>query len=184
MADPVGPAAAEERRQAFDRVVVPEIQLLYRVAITLTSQPAEAEDLVQDTLLRAYRGLDGFDGVHARAWLLAILRNANISRNRRRRPGLLDDPAAADRGGDDGDRGPERLVLDQVFDAQVEAAFGALPAEQQAVIRLVDVHGLSYQEAADVLGTPVGTVMSRLHRGRTRIRRRLTAASGYGRWRR
>uniref|UniRef100_UPI003752473E RNA polymerase sigma factor n=1 Tax=Ilumatobacter sp. TaxID=1967498 RepID=UPI003752473E len=82
---------------AFERYVLPEIEVLLRVAHSLTRNHAEAEDLVQDTLLRAYRGIDGFDGRHPRAWLLTILRNTHINRNRRRRPELLRDPDATDR---------------------------------------------------------------------------------------
>ena len=76
----------------FAAEVVPEIEVLLRVAQTLTRHPADAEDLVQDTLLRAFRSMDTFDGRHPRAWLLTILRNTNSNRHRRRRPDLLDDP--------------------------------------------------------------------------------------------
>jgi DNA-directed RNA polymerase specialized sigma24 family protein len=84
----------EERKASFVRHVVPEIDVLYRVALTLVDRPADAEDVVQDTLLRAYRALPPFDARHPRAWLLTILRNAhrNRNRNRRRRPDLLRDP--------------------------------------------------------------------------------------------
>ena len=78
----------------FDHFVVPEIEVMLRVARSLTAGAAEAEDLVQDSLLRAYRSIDTFDGRHPRAWLLTIVRNTNINRNRRQRPGLVDDPDA------------------------------------------------------------------------------------------
>src|SRR5919204_17709 len=80
------------RRQAFATYVLPEVEVLLRVALTLTAQPADAEDLVQDTLLRAYGAVDRFDGRHPRAWLLTIMRRAEINRHRRRRPQLLADP--------------------------------------------------------------------------------------------
>ncbi|MGH9268240.1 MAG: sigma factor, partial [Acidimicrobiales bacterium] len=83
---------AQDRRLAFDRHVVPEIEVLLRVARTIVSRPADAEDLVQETLLRAYRGIKSFDGRHPRAWLLTIMRNAHVNSVRRRRPELLDDP--------------------------------------------------------------------------------------------
>jgi len=170
-----------EQLAAFDRYVVPELETLYRVAAAITREHAEAEDLVQDTLIRAYNSIDRFDGAHPRAWLLTILRNTNVSRNRRRRPGLLADPdrivelaEPAPAG-----TGPELEAMAAVFDERVEAAFFSLPEDQQVAVRMVDVNGLSYREAADVLGVPIGTVMSRLHRGRKRIKRKL-AGSGVG----
>lgn len=168
-----------ERRTAFERHVVPEIEVLYRVALSITRNRADAEDLVQDTLLRAYRAAHRFDGRHPRAWLLTIMRNAQINRVRRKRPELLRDPdltlqRTADTSTDG--RTAEELVVDSGFDAVVEAAFADLSDDFRAVVQLVDLDGLGYQEAADRLGIPVGTVMSRLHRARGRIRDRLTAA--------
>lgn len=163
---------------AFARYVLPEVPVLLRVALTLTAQPADAEDLVQDTLLRAYRAIDRFDGEHPRAWLLTIMRNAEVNRHRRRRPQLLGDPDA------DLDRlavgacpaTPEDIVVGEGFDEVVDAALDALPDKHRQVVRLVDIDGLTYAEAAELLGVPEGTVMSRLHRARTRIRTRLAAA--------
>ena len=165
--------------QAFDQYVVPELDVLYRVAMSITRNSADAEDLVQDTLLRAYRAIDRFDGRHPRAWLLTILRNAQINRVRRKRPELLRDPdttmAVVADTSPSGDT-PEQILIDAGFDAEVETAFERLPEKFRGVIALVDVEGLSYQEAADRLDIPVGTVMSRLHRARTRIRDHLTDA--------
>jgi RNA polymerase sigma-70 factor (ECF subfamily) len=168
--------AAWTRHEAFAAYVVPEIEVLYRVARSLTGQAADAEDLVQDTLLRAFRALDGFDGQHPRAWLLTILRNAEHNRHRRQRPVLLDDPdEVTDLVAADGAAGPEELVVDATFSATVERAFLALPEKYRHTIALVDVDGLSYADAAVILEVPVGTVMSRLHRARARIRRALAA---------
>lgn len=168
-------SASAARDEAFERWVVPELAVLYRVAYSLTRDHGEAEDLVQDSVIRAYKGLDRFDGASPRAWLLTIVRNTNINRHRRRRPELLDDPESLERHGE-ATPGPEAVVTAAVFDARVETALGCLPLDQQRVIELVDVAGLSYQEAAGALGVPVGTVMSRLHRGRKRIRQKLAGA--------
>lgn len=169
-----------QRRARYEQQVLPEVEVLLRVALSVTRHSADAEDLVQDTLLRAWRSIDSFDGRHPRAWLLTILRNANMSRHRRQRPVLLDDPdltfeqhAAA---------GPatasaEDIVVDGMFDAAVEAAVHELPARFRDALLLVDVHGLTYAAAAKVLDVPEGTVMSRLHRARKRVRNNL-AASG------
>ena len=164
---------------AFDTYVVPEIPVLYRVALSLAGQPADAEDLVQDTLIRAYRAIDRFDGAHPRAWLLTILRHTHLNRVRVRSAVLLADgdgvAATMDRLGT-ATPGAEEIVVSELFEVVVAEALGALPEKHRRVIQLVDVDGLSYQEAADVLGVPRGTVMSRLHRARARVRTRLEAA--------
>lgn len=172
-----GSPAADDRarREAFATRVVPEIEVLLRVAYTLVPRATDAEDLVQDTLLRAFQAMDGFDGRHPRAWLLTIMRNAQINRTRRRRPELLDDPDREESAGSEASVSPEALVVGEMFDGEVEAALDALPGRLRRVVELVDVHGLTYAEAADAMGMPVGTVMSRLHRARSRMRARLVA---------
>ena len=151
--------------------------MLLRVAMTMTEQRADAEDLVQDTLLRAWRSIDTFDGRHQRAWLLTIMRNAEINRHRRRRPELLDDPERTEQRDVFAAAGSaEDVVVGRTFDAVVDAALAALPTKFRQVVLLIDVDGLTYAEAADALGVPEGTVMSRLHRARRRIRNRLAAA--------
>jgi len=163
--------------QAFAKYVLPEVEVLLRVAMSLTAQPADAEDLVQDTLLRAYRAIHRFDGRHPRAWLLTIMRRAEMTRRREHRPCLLDDPDTdLDRLSPATSATPEELVVDMTFDEVVDAAFAALPLRDRQVVQLVHVDGLSYAEAAGLLGVPKGTVMSRLHRARNRIRDRLVAA--------
>jgi RNA polymerase sigma-70 factor (ECF subfamily) len=157
---------ADERFALF---VLPEVEVLLRVARTLTPDHADAEDLVQDTLIRAYRGIGGFDGAHPRAWLLTILRNTQINRTRRRPPELLDDPdrtmaTVADTSPDG--QSVEALVVGATFDAVVEDAFRSLPDAFRRAVELVDISGLSYAEAAGVMGVPVGTIMSRIHRAR------------------
>lgn len=167
------------RRAAFDRYVLPEVDVLLRVALSMTDQRVDAEDLVQDTLLRAWRSIHTFDGRHPRAWLLTVLRNAEINRHRRKRPELLDDPDAAFERELKVGRfhpGAEDVVVARTFDAEIDAALAALPDGFRRVVMLVDVDGLTYAEAAGVLGIPEGTVMSRLHRSRKRIRDRLAVA--------
>ena len=163
-------------KEAFATFVLPEVDVLLRVAYTLVPRPADAEDLVQDTLLRAFRSIASFDGRHPRAWLLTIMRNTQINRTRRRRPELLDDPDSADVALADDGQSPEALVVGAAFDETVADALAALPARLRQVVELVDVGGLSYAEAALALAVPVGTIMSRLHRARARIRQRLVAA--------
>lgn len=173
------------RRQAFERYVVPELELLYAMAMRLTRNPHEAEDLVQDTLLRAYRALDRFDGRYPRAWLLTILRNTNINRGRKKTPSLLFDPdhtlGQLTASGADGREGPAETALDRIADPALVAALRGLSEDHQAVVALVDIDGLSYKEAADLLDVPVGTVMSRLHRARRRLRDALERAGRFER---
>lgn len=164
----------ESDEEAFERHVIPEIEVLLRVARSLTRDHAEAEDLVQDTLIRAFRGIGGFDGRYPRAWLLTILRNTHINRNRRRRPELLrDQDATLQRL--ESDEASERadVFVEATIDGEILAAVDELSDDFRRVVELVDVDGLTYPEAAEVLGIPVGTVMSRLHRARRRIRDRL-----------
>lgn len=178
MLEVVNDVAARDR-ELYQHCVLPEVEVLLRVARGMTGQAADAEDLVQDTLLRAWRSIGTFDGQHPRAWLLTILRNTHINRNRRRRPVLLDDPdltVDTHRGTADGAPSAEDIVVEQTFDAAVEAAVLALPEIFREVLLLVDVHGLSYTAAAEVIGVPEGTVMSRLHRARKRVRDSLAAA--------
>jgi RNA polymerase sigma-70 factor (ECF subfamily) len=165
-------APRTEAQSSFEQYVLPELDVLYRTAWSLTRSDADAQDLVQETLLRAFRAIDSFDGRYPRAWLLTIMRNANINRARKKKPELLDDPDTAfERSTAFADHeAPESVVLENQLDATVEEGFRLLSDKFREVVELVDLNGLSYQEAADVLEVPVGTVMSRLHRARKRIR--------------
>lgn len=169
------PALTDEA--AFELYVLPEVEVLLRVAFSMTRNAADAEDLVQDTMLRAFRGISRFDGRYPRAWLLTILRNAHVNRNRRRRPQLLRD---ADAGTSILETqtpydSAEEVAVGQSFDHIVEDALARLPDRYRRVVELVDIEGLSYRGAAESLAVPVGTVMSRLHRARRRIRDQLIA---------
>ena len=164
----------EARRDAFRDHVEPQIEVLLRVARTLTGSWADAEDLVQETLVRAWRSVDRFDGRHPRAWLLTILRNTNVNLHRRRRPDVLEAPSeqrgARPAFGPDTQPGPEEQVMDTVLEASLEQAVNSLDERFRTVLLLVDVDRLSYSEAAQALGIPIGTVMSRLSRARDRVR--------------
>lgn len=165
--------------ERFRHYVVPEVPVLLRVARRLTHSPQDAEDVVQETLIRAFRSIDRFDGRYPRAWLLTILRNATHNMYRRVRPQLADSPEELlqlPAAGPEGRNGTEERVLDGVVEAEVAEALLALSQSFREVVILVDVEGLTYQEAAEVLGIPTGTVMSRLHRARRRMRARLERA--------
>jgi len=154
--------------------VEPEIEVLLRAARTTTSNQADAEDLVQETLLRAYRAIDRFDGRYPRAWLLTILRNTNANLHRRQRPVTIGDwellQTARPAFGRAELPGAENSFMDHELHADLEAAVRALDPRFRAALILVDVHDLNYSQAAAVMGVPVGTVMSRLSRARDRVR--------------
>ncbi|RVW02191.1 RNA polymerase sigma factor [Rhodococcus xishaensis] len=165
----------DERAHAFRQYVEPEVEVLLRVARTLTG-PADTEDLVQETLVRAWRSVDRFDGRHPRAWLLTILRNTNMNMHRRRRPDTVEDfavhPDARPAFGVD-PPGTEDQVMASILPDDLERAVNALPSKFRTVLLLIDVDQLTYSEAGDALGIPVGTVMSRLSRARDRVRKHL-----------
>ena len=190
---PYDVAVAQGRRResngdedGFTKYVLPELEVLMRVARSITGNPTDADDLVQDTLMRAYKSIDRFDGRYPRAWLLTIMRNAQINRVRRKRPELMRAPdvtLAIVANTDSDARTPESVVVDTTFDAAVENSLNALSPQFREAIHLVDIDGLSYNEAAAVLDVPVGTVMSRLHRGRKQIRNDLTVDAEFERTR-
>ncbi len=162
--------------------MLPEIDVLYRVARSITGDADDAEDLVQETLLRAFRGMTTFDGEHPRAWLLTVMRNANINSHRRQRPVLLRDHDGSDRSDSRSPVAPsaEDVVSESWVDVRIDAAVDGLAPRLRRVMELVDVDGLTYDEAAVVLGIPSGTVMSRLHRARRRVRDRLAHHADFG----
>ncbi len=177
----MAPVSTDPRQAAFREHVLPELEVMLRVARRLTGDANEAEDLVQDALVRAFRALDRFDGRYPRAWLLTILRNTHYNRRRKRTPDLLEDEVAQQlpgRGADARD-GTAEAALGKGFDPLVREALSKLSLKHRQVIGLIDLDGLTYQEAADILGVPAGTVMSRLHRARAKVRDHLES-QGFG----
>ncbi len=163
-------------RAEFERVALPHLTHLYTAAYYFTKDQAEAEDLVQETYLRAFRFFNKFEpGTNCKAWLLSILRNLFINRyqQKKREPEMVDwekidevyesmvaQHVTAEKSS------PEQLFFSQVMDQEVEQALKALPEEFRTAIILVDIQELSYEDAAKVMDCPVGTVRSRLSRGR------------------
>ena len=169
--------AVREKRTEFERQALVHTDALYGAAYRLTRNARDAEDLVQDSLLRAYRFWDSFEqDSSCKAWLLRIVTNTFINEyQRRKRSREVLDAATAEQDTTDGvlihadanDRQtPERALLDRSVSDDVQRALDALPDDFRTAVVLCDVQGLSYKEIAEIMQTPVGTVMSRLFRGR------------------
>ena len=175
----------DQRRERFERDAMPLMPSLYSAALRLTRNPADAEDLVQEAYLRAYRGFGGFTpGTNLKAWLYRILTNTFINnyRKKQRQPVtileeeipdwyLYDHLADGSSGGETASA--EAQVLERMPDEDVQAALDALPEAFRMAVLLADVEGFSYKEIAQILDIPIGTVMSRLHRGRKSLEKLL-----------
>ena len=165
---------ANRRLRAFEETALVYLDEIFRVARRFTGDTSEAEDLVQDTYLRAWKAFDRFEaGTNCRAWLYRIFFRTLWARREelRRTLALFDDQPF-----DEGRLPPADTGEPSVTTHQIEKAFASLPVAFSTVIMLVDVEGFGYQEAAEALDVPVGTVMSRLHRGRRLLRQRLAPA--------
>jgi RNA polymerase sigma-70 factor, ECF subfamily len=170
-------------RERFERDVLPLLPSLYGAAMRMTRNPTDAEDLVQDTYLRAYRGFAGFkEGTNLKAWLYRILTNSfiNTYRKKQREPQIVEGPEDIDEwylydrlGGRSVETSAENEVLDQIPDADVKAALESLSENFRLAVLLADVEGFSYKEIAEIMDVPIGTVMSRLHRGRKALEKAL-----------
>ncbi len=157
---------------------------LYGAALRMTRNPADAEDLVQETMLRAFRSFDRFEpGTNLKAWLFRILTNAYINtyRKKQREPQKVSQDQVEDfdlyQELKDHDpelsRTPETIVLDSLVDSDILEAIEDLPEQFRLAVVLSDIEGFSYAEMAEIMGVPMGTVMSRLHRGRRALQKRL-----------
>jgi RNA polymerase sigma-70 factor (ECF subfamily) len=166
-------------RKLFEEEARPHLDALYSTALRLTRSQVDAEDLVQDTLVRAYRFFDRFEaGTNFKAWLLRIQMNTFVNRYRRstRERQVFDGPMATPVGEGVMSRATMRGLTDPVGSAQrkliakeINEAFETLSEEARAMVLLADVEELSYKEISEVMGCPIGTVMSRLHRARKQL---------------
>jgi RNA polymerase sigma-70 factor (ECF subfamily) len=168
----------EGKREEFEREALVHLDTLYNVALRLTGSVAEAEDLVQDAVTRAYRSWDRYEpGTNARAWLIAIMRNTFINQfrrdKRRPRPVGFDSVEEYSIFETVQDVDPEGRFFRYIVDDEVKRAVQELPEEFRIPLVLSDIEGLSYAEIAEALDLPIGTVKSRLFRARRRLQRRL-----------
>lgn len=161
------------RQRFFSLTIAPHLDDALTLARWITGNPADAEDVAQEACIKAMAAMDGFRGGLARAWVLAIVRNTAYTWLRRHRPMALvstgDHETAQALAGQEGDDSPESAMIQAQTHAQVQAAIASLELPHREIIVLRDINGLSYREIADLLGLPVGTVMSRLARARVRL---------------
>jgi RNA polymerase sigma-70 factor, ECF subfamily len=171
-----------ELTSRFERDALPLLNGLYSAAYRLTRNAADAEDLVQETFLRAYRGFAQFkEGTNLKAWLYRILTNTfiNIYRKRQREPQTISEDEVEDwylyskMIGEGMEPSAETSVIESLPDEEVQEALSSLPEQFRIAVLLADVEGFSYKEIADITDVPIGTVMSRLHRGRKALEKRL-----------
>lgn len=167
----------------FNSAELPYYNQLYKTALRMTRSVADTEDLIQETYLKAYRYYEGFEeGTNLKAWLFRIMKNNFINRYRKRKaePQQVELDELRDSGDELsaaelrlGDAGPEAMVVAGEMDSDVARAINALPHDYKMALLLVDIQGHTYQEVADTLAVPVGTVMSRLYRARTKVEKAL-----------
>ncbi len=172
--------SAEERNLRFERDAMQYLDQLYGAAMRMTRNPTDAEDLVQETYMKAFAAFGSFtDGTNLKAWLFRILTNTyiNIYRKKQRQPYLTGTDDLTDGQLHDAEshtprglRSAEAEALDRLADTDVVEALAAVPEDFRMAVYLADVEGFSYKEIAEIMETPVGTVMSRLHRGRKLLR--------------
>ncbi|HEX2027757.1 MAG TPA: sigma-70 family RNA polymerase sigma factor [Nitriliruptorales bacterium] len=183
-AEAAGPVRQEltdrEREQLFEEQALPYLDRLYGAALRMTRNPADAEDLVQEAMAKAYSAFHQFEqGTNLRAWLYRILTNTYINqyRKQQRRPDVYPQEDIGDFSLYDWLAGAgasaEHEVLDRITADEVKQALADLPEQFRLAVYLADVEGFSYKEIAEIMQTPVGTVMSRLHRGRKQLQKSL-----------
>lgn len=170
-----------KKQKEFNREIIPHLDVLYNFALRLTTDPNDAEDLVQDTIVKAFRFFDSFEnGTNAKAWLFRILKNSFINNYRKtsKRPQQVDyDEVSSYYESIRAERTEtsdlESLMFRELMDDEMSIALSQLPEDFRTVVLLCDVQNYTYEEIANMLDVPIGTIRSRLHRGRNLLKTEL-----------
>lgn len=162
------------KSRTFGAVIEPELPVLLRVARGITGSKPDADDLVQETVLRAFKALGTFDGQHPRAWLFTIMRNTHVNMHRRKRPALTDDwkflePYPLAFSNEENLSAEDTFIKNNLSDDLIKG-LNSLDVRFREVLYLIDIEGLNYSECSSALGQPVGTITSRLSRARKKLR--------------
>ncbi|MDH7514609.1 MAG: sigma-70 family RNA polymerase sigma factor [Bacteroidota bacterium] len=179
----VGASSLKNRHAEFERETLPHMKALYHYALRMTGDPDEADDLLQETYLKAYRFFESFEsGTNSKAWLFRIMKNSFI--NMYRKVSKEPDKVGYDdieefyhtiRAESTDSNDLEEKVFSSLLDDELTRALDSLPEEFRTVVILSDIEGFTYEEIAEFIDSPIGTVRSRLHRGRSMLRKKLAA---------
>jgi len=174
----------DERKKEFEDLALQHMDSFYNAALRMTGDEVNAQDLLQDAYLRAYRFFDKFEkGTNFKAWIFKIIKNIYINKYRKeyKSPQMLDVADAESAGLLSISESPEDRIFDKLLDDDIVKALDQLPEDFRITIILSDIEGFSYKEISEILDCPIGTVMSRLHRGRKILRKSLyNYAKNYG----
>ncbi len=163
-----------KKQRFFEEEFLPHLDALYHFALSLTRNKHDAEDLVQEVFLRAYNNLDKYkQGTNAKAWLFTMMRNYFINKYKKNKKDILSTATANEKNIEEKEENAETPLLSDSLSAIVNDALMELSEEFRTIVYLIDIEGLKYEEVSEIMNVPIGTIRSRLHRARAKLRKKL-----------